>query len=165
MMLQYQRSAFKGIVPGCSRPNFSGMPVKSAMFTVQACYCSINRYCMQQNGSSRVYAFLSVIDVDWQASFWKDPIAAIREAYLNTDTTILDNAPNLGPGGSTAVTAILIDGKDLLVANVGDSRAVISKGGVAEQLSIDHEPGHPTERDKIEHRGGFVSNMPGSITL
>ncbi len=103
--------------------------------------------------------------MDWQASFWKDPTAAIREAYLNTDTTILDNAPNLGPGGSTAVTAILIDGKDLLVANVGDSRAVISKGGVAEQLSIDHEPGHPNERDKIEHRGGFVSNMPGSITL
>jgi hypothetical protein len=141
------------------------MLVKSAMFTVQACYCSINRYCMQQNGSSRVYAFLSVVDVDWQASFWKDPTAAIREAYLNTDITILDNAPNLGPGGSTAVTAILIDGKNLLVANVGDSRAVISKGGVAEQLSIDHEPGHPTERDKIENRGGFVSNMPGSITL
>ncbi|CAK9869152.1 unnamed protein product [Sphagnum jensenii] len=98
-----------------------------------------------------------------EASFWKDPAAAIREAYLNTDITILDNAPNLGPGGSTAVTAILIDGKDLLVANVGDSRAVISKGGVAEQLSIDHEPGHPNERDKIEHRGGFVSNMPGDV--
>ncbi|CAM6030208.1 unnamed protein product [Sphagnum balticum] len=98
-----------------------------------------------------------------EASFWKDPASAIKEAYLNTDIIILDNAPNLGPGGSTAVTAILIDGKELLVANVGDSRAVLSRGGVAEQLSIDHEPGHPTERGKIENRGGFVSNMPGDV--
>ncbi len=100
----------------------------------------------------------------WQASFLTDPTKAIEQAYLTTDATILDNAPNLGPGGSTAVTAILIDGKDLLVANVGDSRAVLSKDGVAEQLSIDHEPGQPTERDKIENRGGFVSNIPGSVT-
>jgi protein phosphatase 1L len=107
---------------------------------------------------------LRVGNMCWQASFWTDSTKAIEQAYLTTDATILDNAPNLGPGGSTAVTAILIDGKDLLVANVGDSRAVLSKGGVAEQLSIDHEPGQPAERDKIENRGGFVSNIPGSVT-
>jgi protein phosphatase 1L len=99
-----------------------------------------------------------------EASFWTDPTKAIGQAYLTTDATILDNAPNLGPGGSTAVTAILIDGKDLLVANVGDSRAVLSKGGVADQLSIDHDPGQPAERGRIENRGGFVSNIPGSVT-
>jgi protein phosphatase 1L len=38
----------------------------------------------------------------------------------------------LEPGGSTAVTAVLIDGKDLLMVNVEDSRAVLSKGGVVE---------------------------------
>jgi protein phosphatase 1L len=115
------------------------------------------------NGSSITCNWLIVVDVFWQASFWKDPASAIKEAYLNTDVIILNNAPNLGPGGSTAVTAILIDGKELLVANVGDSRAVLSRGGVAEQLSIDHEPGQPTERDNIENRGGFVSNMPGNV--
>jgi protein phosphatase 1L len=115
------------------------------------------------NGSSITCNWLIVVDVFWQASFWKDPTSAIKEAYHNTDVIILNNAPNLGPGGSTAVTAILIDGKELLVANVGDSRAVLSRGGVAEQLSIDHEPGQPTERDKIENRGGFVSNMPGNV--
>lgn len=71
----------------------------------------------------------------------------------------MDKAVDLGRGGSTAVTAILIDGKRLVVANVGDSRAVISKNGVAKQLSIDHEPSK--ERSKIEDRGGFVSNFPG----
>ena len=76
---------------------------------------------------------------------------------------ILEKAPDLGPGGSTAVTAILIDSKRLLVANVGDSRAVLSRGGVALQLSVDHEPSAPTERGNIEASGGFVSNMPGSL--
>lgn len=60
------------------------------------------------------------------------------------------------------MTAILIDKRRLLVANVGDSRAVLSKDGVAVQLSIDHEPGNPTEKGNIENRGGFVSNMPGT---
>jgi protein phosphatase 1L len=46
-----------------------------------------------------------------------------------------------------------------VVANVGDSRAVISKNGVAEQLSVDHEP--TMERPMIEKKGGFVSNLPG----
>lgn len=101
----------------------------------------------------------------YQSGFWKDPKVAIREAYLSTDGTILAKAPDLGPGGSTAVTAILIDKKHLLVANVGDSRAVLSKDGVALQLSIDHEPGDPTEKGEIENRGGFVSNMPGKSPI
>lgn len=66
---------------------------------------------------------------------------------------------SLGKGGSTAVTAILINGEKLVVANVGDSRAVLSKKGVAVQLSIDHEPSK--EKRLIESRGGFVSNLPG----
>jgi len=59
------------------------------------------------------------------------------------------------------VTAILIDNQKLWVANVGDSRAVLSRKGVAEQMTIDHEPN--TERGIIENKGGFVSNMPGSL--
>lgn len=46
-----------------------------------------------------------------------------------------------------------------MVANVGDSRAVICKNGKAKQLSIDHEPS--MERKDIESRGGFVSRFPG----
>ena len=57
------------------------------------------------------------------------------------------------------MTGILIDGQKLVVANVGDSRAVMSRNGVAHQLSVDHEPSK--ERKDIEKRGGFVSNMPG----
>lgn len=88
-----------------------------------------------------------------------EPEKAIRSAYRITDKNILEKAADLGKGGSTAVTAILINCHKLVVANVGDSRAVISKGGIAKQLSVDHEPS--VERQRIEDRGGFVSNFPG----
>lgn len=73
----------------------------------------------------------------------------------------MEKAVDLGRGGSTAVTAILIDGVRLIVANVGDSRAVLCKCGDAIQLSVDHEPS--IERHSIERKGGFVSNIPGNV--
>lgn len=98
-----------------------------------------------------------------QPNFWKDPAAAIKNAYRTTDKSILDNSIQLGPGGSTAVTAIVIDGKDLWVANVGDSRAVVCERGCANQLTVDHEP--HTERKRIEKQGGFVTTLPGNVTI
>ncbi|XP_059653315.1 probable protein phosphatase 2C 9 [Cornus florida] len=96
-----------------------------------------------------------------EEEFWTDPSRSISKAYERTDQAILTHSPDLGRGGSTAVTAILINSRTLWVANVGDSRAVLSKGGQAIQMSIDHEPN--TERDDIENKGGFVSNMPGDV--
>ena len=84
----------------------------------------------------------------------------MRRAYHTTDAYILEQSGALGKGGSTAVTAILINSQKLVVANVGDSRAVISKKGVATQLSVDHEPSK--EKNLIESKGGFVSNFPGN---
>ncbi|XP_074351175.1 uncharacterized protein LOC141690323 isoform X2 [Apium graveolens] len=73
--------------------------------------------------------------------------------------SILTYNPDLGRGGSTAVTAILINGQVLWVANVGDSRALLSGRGQEIQMSVDHEPN--TERGSFENKVGFVSNMPG----
>lgn len=96
-----------------------------------------------------------------EPGFWSEPESAIRKAYDKTDGEILDKVLILGKGGSTAVTAILLNGQTLFVANVGDSRAVISRNGEAKQLSVDHDPG--TEKTEIENRGGFVSNIPGDV--
>ncbi|MFS7979209.1 putative protein-serine/threonine phosphatase [Helianthus anomalus] len=96
-----------------------------------------------------------------EGEFLKDPHRSISKAYERTDQAILSHDPDLGRGGSTAVTAIVIDGRKLWVANVGDSRAVLSKRGQAIQMSTDHEPNN--ERGSIENRGGFVSNMPGDV--
>ncbi|KAK4478985.1 hypothetical protein RD792_014492 [Penstemon davidsonii] len=96
-----------------------------------------------------------------EQNFFEDPKTAIKNAYHSTDKVILEKSLQLGPGGSTAVTAIVIDGKDLWVANIGDSRAVICRGGVADQLSVDHEP--HIERRRIEKQGGFVTTLPGDV--
>ncbi|GAB4838458.1 hypothetical protein Ancab_027992 [Ancistrocladus abbreviatus] len=96
-----------------------------------------------------------------EEEFWTDPSRSISKAYERTDQAILSHSPDLGRGGSTAVTAILVDGQKLYVANVGDSRAILSRRGQAVQMTTDHEPN--TERGSIENRGGFVSNMPGDV--
>ncbi|KAJ0090232.1 hypothetical protein Patl1_14873 [Pistacia atlantica] len=96
-----------------------------------------------------------------EPNFWRDPKTAIENAYRSTDKFILENSMQLGTGGSTAVTAIVIDGKDLWVANVGDSRAVVCERGSANQLTVDHEP--HAERRRIEKKGGFVTTLPGDV--
>ncbi|KAI3690165.1 hypothetical protein L2E82_48140 [Cichorium intybus] len=78
--------------------------------------------------------------------------------YEKTDEAILSHDSDLGRGGSTSVTAVLINGQRLWVANLGHSRAVLLKGGEAIQMSTDHEP--TAETVNIAHKGVFISNMP-----
>ena len=47
----------------------------------------------------------------------------------------------LGPGGSTAVIAIVIDGKNLWVANIEDYRAILCEMGSANQITTDRKSG------------------------
>ncbi|GMQ02720.1 hypothetical protein CsSME_00048819 [Camellia sinensis var. sinensis] len=61
--------------------------------------------------------------------FISDTKSAIADAYSHTDSEFLKSENNQNrDAGSTASTAILV-GDRLLVANVGDSRAVICRGG------------------------------------
>lgn len=96
-----------------------------------------------------------------ESVFWMNPQEAIKNAYRSTNKFILENSKQLGPGGSTAVTAIIVDGIDLWIANVGDSRAVLCERGSANQLTVDHEP--HVERKMIEKKGGFVTTFPGDV--
>lgn len=82
----------------------------------------------------------------------------MKRAYEETDKDILENVVG-SRGGSTAVTAVLIDRKKVVVANVGDSRAVVCRNGEAWQMSVDHDP--IKEKEMVESRGGFVSQKPG----
>ncbi|KAG8495286.1 hypothetical protein CXB51_012965 [Gossypium anomalum] len=78
------------------------------------------------------------------------------DAYNHTDSEFLKSENNQNrDAGSTASTAILV-GNRLLVANVGDSRAVICRGGNAIAMSRDHKPDQSDERQRIENAGGFV---------
>lgn len=96
-----------------------------------------------------------------QTSFWTDPTTAITDTYLQTDALILEKVSELGTGGSTAVTAIVIDGSSAYIANVGDSRAVLCRAGVATQVTIDHDP--VTEQTSVQRKGGLVTLLPGDV--
>ncbi|XP_078429089.1 protein phosphatase 2C family protein isoform X2 [Wolffia australiana] len=88
--------------------------------------------------------------------FISDTKLAISETYKKTDSDFLESERNtLRDDGSTASTAVLV-GSCLYVANVGDSRAVISKAGKAIALSDDHKPNRSDERKRIEDAGGIV---------
>ena len=46
----------------------------------------------------------------------------------------------------------------LYVANVGDSRCVVSQNGQAIDMSIDHKPDDPVETARINRAGGKVTS-------
>ena len=46
--------------------------------------------------------------------------------------------------------------RTILAANVGDSRAVLCRNSTGWELSKDHKPNDPRERDRIERSGGQV---------
>ncbi|XP_066995659.2 probable protein phosphatase CG10417 [Anabrus simplex] len=58
--------------------------------------------------------------------------------------------------GCTAVVALL-RGRDLYVANAGDSRCVLSHKGKAVDMSVDHKPEDDEERERILNAGGKVT--------
>uniref|UniRef100_A0A0D6QVG3 protein-serine/threonine phosphatase n=1 Tax=Araucaria cunninghamii TaxID=56994 RepID=A0A0D6QVG3_ARACU len=88
--------------------------------------------------------------------FISDTKLAVADAYKQTDSDFLKAENNQNrDAGSTASTAVLV-GNRLLVANVGDSRAVLCRSGEAVALSRDHKPNQIDERQRIEDAGGFV---------
>lgn len=111
-----------------------------------------------------------------------DLIKATMAAYLEADQLALAQPKGLfgalrerGLGGSrcgaTAATVLLqtLQGgqKILVAANVGDARVVLSRGGQAIQLTIDHKPEVEEERKRIEAKNPFpkkplVVNVAGT---
>ncbi|CAJ1972341.1 unnamed protein product [Sphenostylis stenocarpa] len=88
--------------------------------------------------------------------FLTDAKLAISETYKQTDANFLDSEKDTyRDDGSTASTAVLVD-NHLFVANVGDSRTIVSKAGKAIALSEDHKPNRSDERKRIENAGGVV---------
>ena len=88
----------------------------------------------------------------------------VNKVYDIIQTKLKDEHPRaVNYCGSTAcVTIHCIDPEEkktyLWMLNVGDSRAVLSnKNGLAVQLSQDHKPNSPDERNRIEQMGGKIT--------
>uniref|UniRef100_A0A453ICK3 protein-serine/threonine phosphatase n=1 Tax=Aegilops tauschii subsp. strangulata TaxID=200361 RepID=A0A453ICK3_AEGTS len=63
--------------------------------------------------------------------------------------------------GSMAVVAV-VGPRHLVVANCGDSRAIIGREGAAIPLSSDHKPDRPDELERIQAAGGRVIFWDGA---
>eukprot|EP00727_Mastigamoeba_balamuthi_P001979 m51a1_g11779 hypothetical protein (1094) ;mRNA; r:284242-288790 len=90
-----------------------------------------------------------------------DYAKALEEGFHETEAAL---EPHLvavdGMGsGACAVTAIVADGK-VYVANVGDSRCVVARGGdgnpAAVAMSTDHKATEPTENRRLKDAGALV---------
>ncbi|KTG00212.1 hypothetical protein cypCar_00021871 [Cyprinus carpio] len=82
----------------------------------------------------------------------------LKQQILNMDKEILEKlSASYDEAGTTCLVALLSE-KELTVANVGDSRAVLcDKDGNAVPLSHDHKPYQLKERKRIKKAGGFIS--------
>ena len=67
----------------------------------------------------------------------------------------------------TTLVSLLVTRRSLTVANVGDSRAVLCRSGIALPLSRDHKPKVSAERERILHAGGFIvdGRVNGDLSL
>lgn len=66
--------------------------------------------------------------------------------------------------GTTACVAIkCCGGKKLIVANCGDSRALLVRSGRAMALSTDHKPASPSEKKRIEALGAHISHNKNDV--
>jgi hypothetical protein len=88
--------------------------------------------------------------------FDADTFAALVATYADTDAAYLvEDERRRNDDGTTATTALVV-GDRLVVAHVGDSRAVLGEAGGALALTADHKPNRPDERARIAGGGGTV---------
>ncbi|KAI4987291.1 hypothetical protein ZWY2020_020091 [Hordeum vulgare] len=82
---------------------------------------------------------------------------SIRKAFLSADLALADDSVISRSSGTTALTA-LIFGRQLLVANAGDCRAVLCRKGMAMEMSCDHRPTYEAERQRVTECGGYIED-------
>lgn len=80
--------------------------------------------------------------------------AAISSAFRATDLNYQASSPLLVDGTTACIACI--SSNRLIVANVGDTRALLVKKCGVEQLTYDHLASDPAERERIENAGGYV---------
>ncbi|KAG8342970.1 putative protein phosphatase 2C [Trypanosoma vivax] len=90
---------------------------------------------------------------------------AIHDAFLSGDAAMQKVSP-FERSGCTGNCVVLLQ-NHIYCGNVGDSRAVMCRGGVAIPLSEDHKPTLPKERERITKAGCYVRNgrVNGMLSL
>ncbi|KAF0288333.1 putative protein phosphatase [Amphibalanus amphitrite] len=92
-----------------------------------------------------------------------DELGDEEEAGDDEDSDFMFNMKD-EPGSDSGCTAVvaLLHGRQLYVANIGDSRCVLSRSGRAVDMSDDHKPEDEPELQRIVNAGGKVT-MDGRV--
>lgn len=126
---------------------------------------------------SKVISWLLVQEMEdigrkWQQNHMKVSLSEVFRACLPR----LDEKLNVGPyglgrhlpavmhpfllmGSTGCIAAVNFSTREVITANIGDSRAMLIRGGIAIPLTEDHKPEDPEERRRILEAGGRVIKM------
>lgn len=98
---------------------------------------------------------------DIEEQLWEKCDQVNDYGYINEDPFGNDTDEIYGNSGATAIMAKRADNDTIIIANVGDSRAVLIRNGIVIQTTQDHKPDSPEERERIEKAGGIIRKRPG----
>ena len=93
--------------------------------------------------------------------FPNDVERAIKYGFSEADKLFLETTTKNGElidnSGSCGLLLLIIDNK-IYIANVGDSRCIISKnnGKIRKDVTRDHKPNYPYEKERIVSNGGRI---------
>jgi len=85
----------------------------------------------------------------------------LQTCYTNVDEAMKETVPSAGACVVTAAIKRVGEKRILYVANAGDSRAILSRNGVASRLTVDHKPStclEDVERLATLNPPGFISD-------
>lgn len=90
--------------------------------------------------------------------FPENPKQAITRGFAKAEMEFIRMAKDIGEKSGSCAIVTLIVGKNCYIANVGDSRAVMSgnQGQQIYTLTNDHKPAEPSEQTRIQEAGGKI---------
>jgi serine/threonine protein phosphatase PrpC len=97
-----------------------------------------------------------------------DLVNIIEETFEKLDKEIkIIDSEQCGSTACIGIIRIESGHKVLYIANVGDTRALLSRNGVEERLSIDHRLSDKNEYNRVTKSGGIVLNdrVGGTLIL
>jgi len=120
---------------------------KDYRLSLQECFMKMDQIMLTKDGKKELS---KIVSAGRQGGADPDPFGAGDQMHA----------------GCTANVVMITKG-EILCANAGDSRAVLSKKGKAKDLSVDHKPDIPSEKRRIERANGFVedSRVNGMLAL
>ena len=98
-------------------------------------------------------SMLNEVVLDLNQAFERHWIAGRgRKSTASSNKSLSRRSP-----GTTATIALIRDNYELVLAHVGDSRAILCRGNEARSLTKDHCPSRADEKQRIEANGGTVT--------